>query len=89
MTRGADLPLSHHARFEMRRRGISEEEVRTVHDHPTQRIQLAGTREAWQNKIVFEGREYVLRLIVDIAKDDTIVTVYRTSKIGKYWRKDL
>jgi hypothetical protein len=33
------------------------------------------------------GKLQLIRIVVDSGKEgDTVVTVYRTSKIGKYWR---
>jgi hypothetical protein len=35
------------------------------------------------------GQEYLVRVFVDIDRDPAeVVTVYRTSKIGKYWRTE-
>ena len=35
------------------------------------------------------GQEYLVRVFVDIDRDPAeLVTVYRTSKIGKYWRTE-
>lgn len=34
------------------------------------------------------GTSYLIRVIVDLGPgDETVVTVYRTSKIEKYWSK--
>lgn len=46
-------------------------------------------REVRQSRIPFppDGAVYLVRVIVDLSPDlDTAVTVYRTSKIDKYWR---
>lgn len=82
------LPLTEHARFEMKRRGISEQEVEAVLEKPGQKIKLVGGREIWQNKIHTEGREYVLRVVLEVKPEPLVVTVYRTSKVDKYWREE-
>jgi hypothetical protein len=40
-----------------------------------------------QSRIAFAGKTYLLRVFVDIDRDPAeIVTVYRTSRIAKYWK---
>jgi len=35
------------------------------------------------------GKLHLIRVVVDLAEDgDTVVTVYRTSKVRKYWRDE-
>ena len=80
------LPLSAHAIFEIERRGISKEEVEQVFNNPEQKIKVSNRREIWQNKIEVVGVVYVLRVIVDLEPELRIVTVYRSSKVKKYWR---
>ncbi|MBI4223602.1 MAG: DUF4258 domain-containing protein [Deltaproteobacteria bacterium] len=81
------LPLSEHARFEMRRRGIPESIVQQVLEKPEQKIRLARGREIWQNRVKMEDREYVVRLVLELNPEIKIITVYRSSKINKYWRE--
>ena len=49
-----------------------------------------GQTKAYQSRIEFgEGKVYLVRAIVDDTVDPPmVITVYRTSKIGKYWRKE-
>ena len=82
------LPLSPHAEFEMKRRGISREAVEEVFHHPEQKIELAGAREIWQNKSGIAGKIYVVRLVVQRSPELKIVTVYKSSKIKKYWKEN-
>ena len=78
-----------HALQEMARRNISEAEVTQVLASPEQSETIHEGREVYQARIE-QGeppKEYLLRVFVDI--DDTppsVVTVYRTSKVRKYWR---
>jgi hypothetical protein len=54
--------ISDHAKFQMKRRGISENE---------------------------EIKHYLVRVVVDSrAEPPKVVTVYRTSRIEKYWREE-
>ena len=82
------LPICDHARFEMERRGITEEMIKDVYDHPEQKIRVTEGREIWQNKIELGEKSYVLRLVVDLKPTRRIVTVYKSSKASKYWRDD-
>lgn len=83
------VPLSNHAKFEMQRRGVSEAEVEAVFREPGQKIKLASGREIWQNKIEKEGKVYVVRIIVETVPTMKIVTIYRSSKVKKYWRLEI
>lgn len=81
--------LSRHARGELRRRNIPLAVLTQVLENPQQVVRAAGGRKAYQSIVEFEdGRTYLVRAIVDDAGDPaTVVTVYRTSRIGKYWRE--
>jgi hypothetical protein len=80
--------LSRHARLEMERRGISLELLEQVLQNPQQIV--AGTRgkKAYQSIIDFgSGKKFLVRAIVANEHDPpVVVTVYRTSKVHKYWR---
>jgi Domain of unknown function (DUF4258) len=81
--------VSSHARFEMQRRAIDEETVKQVLSQPEQERAVRPGRVLRQSRITIGGggRRYLVRLIVDVDRDvPEIVTVYRTSKIEKYWR---
>lgn len=80
--------LSHHARAEIVRRAIPLSLLDSVLQHPQQVVPERAGRKAYQSQLNFgDGRIFLLRAIVDDSVDPAIVvTVYRTSKIGKYWR---
>jgi hypothetical protein len=73
----------------MSRRGIPLALVQGVMDHPEQRLVDESRTGRWiyQSRLRFEdGKMYLLRVVV--AEDEqppVIITVYRTSKIEKYW----
>jgi hypothetical protein len=80
-----------HALQEMKRRNISEAEVIQVLANPEQADKVLPTRaRAIYQARIEQGeppKQYLLRVFVDI--DDippSVVTVYRTSKVRKYWR---
>jgi len=78
-----------HALIEMARRGISQEDVRSVLANPEQMEMIRVERAVFQAKLEMDQppKIYVIRVFVDVdRKPPHVVTVYRTSKIEKYWR---
>ena len=71
----------------MARRNIPLGLVQEVLTNPGQIVGAFGGRKAYQSVLEFpDGRKYLLRVIVGEAGERPIVvTVYRTSKIAKYW----
>ncbi len=83
----SDWVLTDHARFEMARRGIAESLVRRILVAPEQRESIRPGRDIFQSRIKMEGKDYLVRVIVDVDRNPAeVVTVYRTSKVSKYWR---
>lgn len=81
--------LSDHARAEAQRRAIGESMALQVAIAPEQFIAVRAGREIRQSRVFdpASGKLYLVRTIVDLGVDaDTVVTVYRTSKVRKYWR---
>ena len=81
--------LSDHARIESARRGIDEGIVRAVAEAPEQVVPIRTGREVRQSRVPFppEGRVYLVRVFVDVdSGSETVVTVYRTTRLNKYWR---
>ena len=76
-----------HAEFEMRRRGIGRDAVLQVMSGPEQTEDVRPGRVVMQSRMALEGRVFLLRVFVDVDRQPPeIVTVYRTSKVSKYWR---
>jgi Domain of unknown function (DUF4258) len=79
--------ITGHAAFEMRRRRIEEDLVRRVLAAPEQRYPVGPGRDVLQSRIALAGKTYLFRVFVDVDRDPAeVVTVYRTSRIAKYWR---
>jgi len=56
--------------------------------NPQQTLQVSSDREIRQSRLLDldRGHEVLIRVVVDrLGADDLIVTLYRTSKIQKYW----
>ena len=83
-----EFRFSDHVKEEMERRAISLPLLESVLEHPQQILEARGLKKVYQSKIDFgEGKIFLIRAIVDdTIIPATVVTVYRTSKIAKYWR---
>jgi hypothetical protein len=80
--------LTTHAREEMVRRQIDPAWVEQVMKKPEQRLPGTGNRAILQTRIKTEGKIFLVRCIVeDLRNPPVVVTVYRTTKIAKYWRQ--
>jgi hypothetical protein len=79
--------FSRHALDEMRLRRIPSAVVDDVLQHPEQVVLQADGKKAYQSRVSFGGgRPFLVRVIVAEDVDPPIVvTVYRTTKINKYW----
>lgn len=76
-----------HAVFEMQRRGIDHEILRQVLISPELREAVREGRDILQSRISFQGGIYLVRVFVDVDREPAeVVTVYRTSKMNKYWK---
>ena len=84
-----DFVFTDHALLEMARRKISQEDVKDVLANPEQ------TELVREGRAVYQARRemselpgnHLLRVFVDVDRNPPhVVTVYRTSKIQKYWR---
>jgi hypothetical protein len=81
--------ISRHAHKEIVRRKIPLNIVESVLHNPQQIADEYGHKKAYQSIIdIGTGKDYLVRVIVNDTVDPAIVvTVYRTSKISKYWRQ--
>ena len=80
--------ITRHAQEEMDRRQIPSTIVDTVLHNPQQVVEEYGNKKAYQSIFALEtGKDYLVRVIVnDTVIPVKVVTVYKTSKIKKYWR---
>ena len=80
--------LSSHAQEEMERRQISRALVESVLESPDQIVPERGVVQAYQSQRDIGGKMFLLRVMVDDSVDPAVVvTVYRTTKIDRYWNK--
>ena len=80
-----------HGRQQLRVRGIPVSLVDLTLRNPDQRLPVRAGREVFQRRFVeLPGAVYSLvRVFVDVDRTPPeVVTAYRTSKVGKYWRSE-
>ena len=84
-----EFKLSKHAEEELGRRNIPRAFLDEVLQQPEQIVAQYGWEKVYQSRLDFgEGKIFLVRVIVDDTVSPAIVvTVYRTSKIEKYWRE--
>jgi hypothetical protein len=79
--------LSDHVREEIMRRRISLAMVDSVLQNPQQKLTEHGDVLCYQSKIEINQKQYLVRVMVnETLTPAKVVTVYRTSKIRKYWK---
>jgi hypothetical protein len=75
-----------HALAECERRSIEIAVVQGIVELPEQIVPNIEGRMVYQSKIVFSGKIYLVRVVVEVTDQEIVViTAYRTSKIDKYW----
>ena len=78
--------FSKHAESELGLRQIPRELAEEVLRRPQQIVPERPPKKAYQSKLDFGGSTFLLRVIVDDTVEPAmVVTLYRTSKIDKYW----
>ena len=83
----AQFRYSKHALREMIKRNIDRSDVDDVLASPGQKAPEQDEIICYQSKIRKADKVYLLRVMINETKDPSlIVTVYKTSKIDKYWR---
>ena len=83
--------ISGHAEFEAKRRDISIKTITDIALAPQQKIKTASGRTICQSRMhdPVTNQEMLFRVIVkDTYENRTVITVYKTSKIAKYWQTE-
>lgn len=83
-----DFVLTNHAQEELSNRGIPLQTIRAILEAPEQILEEDGLKVYQGRYVASNGKTYLLRVFINDAADPArVVTVYRTSKISKYWRE--
>jgi hypothetical protein len=90
MAKPEKYKVSKHAEQEIVRRTIPRAWVDALLDAPEQRFAQSERAEILQSRFAAEGGKiYLVRAVVATDRQPALViTVYRTSKIDKYWRPE-
>lgn len=82
-----NFELSSHAQAELTNRNIPRQVVELILDSPGQILEEDGLKVYQGQFTATSGKIYLLRVFInDQVNPVKVVTVYRTSKIKKYWR---
>jgi hypothetical protein len=78
--------LSKHVKEELQRRRIPSV-VEAVLSVPEQKVPECGGIVCYQSRVEINGKLYLVHVMVNkAATPPKVVTAYRTSKVGKYWK---
>ena len=81
--------ISKHARDQMKLRSIDESVVWDILNEPGQII-INDDKTIYQGVVDEAGKQYLIRIFVNHIKiPNMVITVYKTSKITKYYEGDL
>ena len=73
----------------MRRREIGIDVVRSILSNPEQVLEVRPGRVVLQSRVNIDTRRQIVPIFVDIDESPArVVTVYRTSKIDRYWSQE-
>lgn len=79
---------SKHVLEELEKRKLSRSLLEEVLRAPEQKVPEVDNITCYQSRMEIGGKRYLLRVMVnDTVSPPVVVTVYRTNKITKYWRK--
>ena len=81
-----DFIFSRHAIEQMKRRSISMEIILEIINKPKQVIHESG-KDIYQSIVTFEdNKQYLVRVFINNMRNPKmVITVYKTSKINKYY----
>jgi hypothetical protein len=86
--RRLNFKFSKHALEELERRQIPRTTIDRVLESPEQKLTVLEKITCYQSRVNFGGKQYLLRVMVnEAAETSVVVTVYRTSKVRKYWKE--
>ena len=78
-----------HAKEQLKERDISLSDLTDCLEKPGQKVSGYRNRVIYQKILPLNGKRQVLRVVVEERKNDLkVVTVYKTSKYEKYWKKE-
>ena len=83
-----EIIISDHARFEAKRRDVPIDLVMEITQSPQQAVISINGRIICQSRLIDPklNKEMLFRVVVkDVANQRLVITVYKTSKIEKYW----
>ena len=87
--KGTPIEFSKHAKRQLAERNLSEEAVTDCLEKPQQVLYNSRGKGIAHKIFEKEGKDFLMRVIfLEESNRRKVVTVYITSKIHKYWRRD-
>jgi hypothetical protein len=86
-----NILFTEHAKFEIERRQIKEDDLKELINQPHQRISTKKGRVIFQKKYfdTIIKKEMLLRVIGKKERGKfVVITAYKTSRVKKYWLKE-
>ncbi len=86
-----EFQISQHAELQLQERQISKAVLEAILAAPQQIVNEGNNKKIYQSCIEFEnGKVYLVRAIVGFGTPiPTVITVYRTTQIKRYWRESV
>ena len=80
--------FSKHVLEQLEKRKIPQKLVEQTLSAPEQKVPEVDDITCYQSRVEVSGKTYLLRVMVnDTLNPAVVITMYRTSKVTKYWRK--
>lgn len=81
-----DYYFSEHAKQEIKRRCISLKDIQSTLNVPQQITEECEQRQRYQSLVTVDGKQFLIRTIVNRENPKKVITLYLTTKINKYLR---
>lgn len=83
-----EIRLTDHAKKQLAYRDVSQNQVIAIALSPEQIIEEPDVPPIAQSRVIEDGKTYLIRVAFrDEADVRVVITVYKTSKVKKYWQE--
>ncbi len=83
-----EIRLTDHAKKQLAYRDVSQNQVIAIALSPEQIIEESDVPSIAQSRVIEDGKTYLIRVAFrDEADVRVVITVYKTSKVKKYWQE--
>ncbi|MBZ0279921.1 MAG: DUF4258 domain-containing protein [Anaerolineae bacterium] len=83
-----EVQLTDHAKKQLAYRDVSQDQAIAVALSPDQLIEETDVPSIAQSRVIEDGKTYLIRVAFrDELNVRIVITVYKTSKVKKYWQE--